>query len=103
MQRYLRLMLLCGIGMMILVNLSAQNKLVQGTVFDGDTDEPLLFATVETISGSDQVIGTTTDDNGFFRLEVPPKAVLLVSYIGYKPVEIRVRDVEEAVVIRMEA
>ncbi|MEL7424781.1 MAG: TonB-dependent receptor [Bacteroidota bacterium] len=103
MQRYLRLMLLCGIGMMILVSLSAQNKLVQGTVLDGDTDEPLLFATVETISGSDQVIGTTTDDNGFFRLEVPPKAVLLVSYIGYKPVEIRVRDVEEAVVIRMEA
>ena len=45
-----------------------------------------------TIRVKDTSIGTTTDLDGNFQLEVPGNAVLLISYVGYKEREVAVRN-----------
>jgi hypothetical protein len=52
----------------------------QGTVKDGQTGETLIGATIRL-----QIpVGTVTDANGFYTLNVPDaQAVLEYSYIGY--------------------
>ncbi len=67
---------------------SAQNVLVKGVVTDED-NLPLLGATVF-VDGT--TIGTTTDLDGAYSLQVPSSAstVLSYSYIGYETVELAV-------------
>ncbi|KAA3639375.1 MAG: carboxypeptidase-like regulatory domain-containing protein, partial [Bacteroidetes bacterium] len=56
---------------------------IYGTVLDKDTKEPLIGATVA-IVGSNPMIGTTTDIDGNFELDVTVGRVQLeCSYIGY--------------------
>src|SRR5699024_7683754 len=57
-----------------------QEHEVTGTVTDSTTGEPLAGVTVR-VKGS--TIGTTTDNNGQFSLNVTDDAVLEVSYLGY--------------------
>lgn len=61
---------------------------VSGQVID-EQGEPLLGATIRVKNSS---IGTTTDLDGNFQLEVPGNAVLLISYVGYKEREVAVRN-----------
>lgn len=61
---------------------------VSGQVVD-EQGEPLLGATIRVKNSS---IGTTTDLDGNFQLEVPGNAVLLISYVGYKEVKLQVRS-----------
>lgn len=61
---------------------------VSGQVVD-EQGEPLLGATIRV---KDTSIGTTTDLDGNFQLEVPGNAVLLISYVGYKEREVAVRN-----------
>ena len=61
---------------------------VSGQVVD-EQGEPLLGATIRVKNSS---IGTTTDLDGNFQLEVPGNAVLLISYVGYKEREVAVRS-----------
>ena len=59
----------------------AQSK-IKGTVIDGETNDPLPGANV-LIEGTD--IGTSTDFDGNFVLEVEPGSYnLIVSYMGYE-------------------
>jgi TonB-linked SusC/RagA family outer membrane protein len=60
---------------------------VNGTVADSATGNPLVGVTIQ-VKGT--TAGTTTDGQGKFSLEVPDGAVLIVSYLGYKSVEIPV-------------
>lgn len=62
---------------------------VSGTVRASDTNEPLAGATVS-IQGTTQ--GIITNESGEFTLEVenPGDAILLISYIGYRRVQIPV-------------
>ncbi len=60
-------------------------QLIRGTIIDDDTQIPLIGATVSV----DNVLldmGTTSDENGNFRLEKIPigRVNLVVSYIGYQ-------------------
>jgi hypothetical protein len=66
---------------------------ISGTVKDVITDEPLPGANI-VIIGSSPVIGTTTDIDGKFKLENIPvgNVSLMITYVGYKPVEILNRD-----------
>ncbi|MDE7126754.1 MAG: carboxypeptidase-like regulatory domain-containing protein, partial [Bacteroidales bacterium] len=65
--------------------MNAQTRMVTGKVFD-DTGEPLAGAFVQIVGTTD---GTSTDVDGHFILEnVPSKAVLRVSYIGFDPIEL---------------
>lgn len=61
----------------------AQQKTVKGTVTDM-TGEPIIGANV-TVKGT--TLGTITDIDGNFTLEVPANATLLFSFIGYTTAE----------------
>ena len=66
---------------------------LSGYVRDSDTKEPLISATV-TIKGT--TIGTTTDYNGFYELNVKPGTYTFVaSYIGYESAEIELTIEED--------
>ena len=60
---------------------------IKSRVVDQD-GQPLIGATVKT-KGSN--VGTVTDLDGNFQLNVPANATLLVSYVGYKDSQIAVR------------
>lgn len=57
-----------------------------GTISDS-TGQPLIGVSIQ-VKGT--TMGTVTDANGKFSLNVPDNAVLIVSYIGYKPEQIPV-------------
>lgn len=59
---------------------------IKGIVTD-NSGEPIIGANIS-VKGS--TIGTVTDLNGQFSLNIPSNASILVSYIGYLPQEVRV-------------
>lgn len=59
---------------------------IKGVVTD-NSGEPIIGANIS-VKGS--TIGTVTDINGQFSLNVPGNALILISYIGYFPQEVRV-------------
>ena len=59
---------------------------VKGTVIDADSSEPMIGVSV-LVKGS--TVGTVTDFDGNFEMTTPDKATLVLSYIGYKSIEIR--------------
>lgn len=63
------------------------SQTIKGRVVDVDTEIPLPGATV-IILESDPLIGSTTDLDGFFRLDQVPlgRYNLRISYMGYDPV-----------------
>ncbi|WP_294082995.1 TonB-dependent receptor [Proteiniphilum sp. UBA5384] len=58
---------------------------VKGNIVDA-YGEPVIGATV--VDKNNPTVGTVTDFDGNFSLDVPSGAILLVSYIGYQDVEI---------------
>ncbi len=62
---------------------------VSGTIYDIDTDEPLIGVNI-LVKGKD--VGTATDFDGKFSLEVEENATLVFSYIGYNEKEVKVRN-----------
>jgi len=60
---------------------------VKGTIIDNASKTPLIGATVELISTTNST-GTTTDIDGYFRLEKIPvgRHTFRVSYLGYYPI-----------------
>jgi len=59
---------------------------VSGTVYDIDNNEPLIGVNI-LIKGKD--VGTATDYDGKFSLEVEEGATLIFSYIGYNEKEVK--------------
>jgi len=60
----------------------AQGKItVSGTVTDEDTKEALIGANI--LVAGDKSVGTATDIEGKFTIDVPSNATLTFSYIGY--------------------
>jgi TonB-linked SusC/RagA family outer membrane protein len=88
-QRLLNRML-AGICFLLLFQLArAQNKVITGMVTD-DKGGPLSGATVR-VKGT--VKGVNTDADGKFSLSVPSDAtVLVISYVGYEPQEVSLRN-----------
>lgn len=65
---------------------AAQNRTVSGTVVAADNGEPLVGATV---MGVGSTIGTATDVDGNFSLQLPASVTKLhVSYVGMNTVEV---------------
>lgn len=64
----------------------AQNITVHGTVLSKSDDEPLIGASVFCEATK---AGAATDIDGNFEISVPEGAILKVSYIGYKPTEVK--------------
>ena len=59
---------------------------ISGTITDKQSGYPLIGANIMTL-GLESDLGTTTDENGLFRLEGLPigRVALEVSYLGYEP------------------
>ena len=70
----------------ILENNSSENITIKGVVKD-EVNTPLPFANV-VIEGT--AIGTNTDMDGYYEIEVPEHAVLKFSYSGYEDKYIKV-------------
>lgn len=69
---------------------AAQNRMhVTGRVVD-EHEAPVAGAAV-VLQGESRV-GTTTDPSGYFGLDVPQNATLLVSFVGYAAQEVAVRQ-----------
>ena len=66
----------------------AQDITVTGTVTDASTEETVIGASVQ-LKGSTTVYAMT-DDLGGYSITVPSNGVLVVSFLGYKTVEIPV-------------
>lgn len=85
----IRLVLIALIILLVLIgqNIKAQQltQTVRGTVIDKVSETPLPGAAV-LLLGVDPLIGTTTDDNGEFKLLNVPvgKQNIRVTYMGYK-------------------
>ena len=81
---FLLFCLLLGIGMA-----NAQTTKVTGTVISADDNEPIIGASI-VVKGT--TIGTVTDFNGAFSLDVPSSAkTLVVSFVGMKTQEVGVK------------
>src|SRR5215211_2235392 len=71
--------LLTAIFLMAFISAMAQT--IKGRVVDSGNNTPLSGASVKVIGTS---VGTTTDANGRFSINVVPDGQLEVSYIGYE-------------------
>ena len=70
---------------------TAQTTKVTGTVISAEDDGPIIGASI-VVAGT--TIGTVTDYNGAFTLDVPSNAQkLIISYIGMKTVEVTVKPI----------
>ena len=59
-------------------------QVIRGQVIDIESRSPLAYATVAVIS-TDSLMGSTTDDQGYFRFVVPVgRYDLKVSFVGYE-------------------
>ena len=69
----------------------ADSKTLMGTVYDAESKEPLLYATVSIINRSDSALisGVATDEQGRFSLETNQVDFLVrVDYVAYNPMYI---------------
>ncbi len=62
---------------------------VQATIISSSTREPLVDANIVNLN---QVIGTTTNDDGVFDIRAKVNDTLHLSYIGYKSIKVRVTN-----------
>lgn len=75
---------------LVTLPIMAQNKEVQGTVFEKDGRTAIMGASVF-IKGT--TIGTVTDINGQYKIKISGVApVLVFQFIGYQKQEIQVKD-----------
>lgn len=73
------------LGLIVTVQVFAQNRSISGTVTDATTGEALIGVS---ISAKGSVVGTITDFDGKYTLEVPKEITSLVfSYVGYTTME----------------
>ncbi len=77
------LLLFFGIFMTQLIH--AQTR-ISGKVIDQKTNAPVSGATVSVKNNSN--ISTATAEDGSFTINAPAKSRLVISYVGYRPVEI---------------
>jgi TonB-linked SusC/RagA family outer membrane protein len=89
---------------------NAEPLKVEGRITDSDSGEPLVGATV--MPKNDIAKGTVTNFDGFYSLTVDKGSVLVVSFIGYRQIEVAAtssplniklesdsKDIDEVVVI----
>jgi hypothetical protein len=78
-------LLLWLFGLLLTTQVFAQNRTLSGTVKDATTGEALIGVNV---TGKGTTIGTVTDIDGKYSLEIPKDVTALVfSYVGYANLE----------------
>lgn len=69
--------------------LTAQNRTLKGTITDADDSSPMIGVTVLVVGTG---IGTVTDLDGTYSIQVAAGQTLRYSYTGYKPKEIKITN-----------
>ncbi|MCC8173809.1 MAG: TonB-dependent receptor, partial [Odoribacter sp.] len=73
---------------------------VQGYIFDEQTQEPLIGATITYIVKG-ETKGTAADEKGFYSLEIPEGGITLIyTFIGYEEIQLPVVGSRRGVVTR---
>lgn len=90
--RVFSLFLACAMSTTIM----AQSRNVQGRIVDAKSNEPLIGVTVKEAGTSH---GVVTDLDGSFTISVSPDANLLVSYVGYKNLQVPVKGKNKLMVL----
>lgn len=90
--RVFSLFLACAMSTTIM----AQSRNVQGRIVDAKSNEPLIGVTVKEAGTSH---GVVTDLDGSFTILVSPDANLLVSYVGYKNLQVPVKGKNKLMVL----
>lgn len=57
-------------------------QLVDGFVYDSESNEPLPYSSVGTKSGTS---GFQTDTTGYFQLKIGKNDTILITFVGFKP------------------
>ena len=83
-----------------LASVYAQDIQVKGTVISGADNEPLPGVNV--VVKGNATTGTITGIDGEFALSVPSDAILSISYIGFKSLEIPVNGKRELKIVLQE-
>src|SRR4051812_14424436 len=78
-------LLLLFLAILVGKSIFAQTR-ISGKIIDEKTNAPVAGATVSVKNNT--AISTATNSDGSFTLNAPANARLVVSFVGYKPVEI---------------
>lgn len=90
--RHLLILLLCFFMLSTFAQDSTKIKAittVKGTITSSSTDGPLSEVNIVNIN---QVIGTSTNDDGEFEIKAKANDTLHLSYLGYKSLKVRVTN-----------
>ena len=87
-----KLLLIFGLFAACILNASAQQKKINGTVRDMQTHEALPFSTISIQATGQPVNRFAADDHGNFTANAPVGAMILVSFAGYAPAKVPVGD-----------
>ena len=71
----------------LIFQVNAQNtQTIRGRILDSELKTPLIGATVVLVDATAEFTGTTTDENGYYRLENVPvgRRTFKYSFVGYK-------------------
>lgn len=90
-----RIALACA--MLSIVYTAMAQKTIKGKIFDKSTNNPLSGATIS-FPGKG---GTKTDANGVFTIECGKTNKITVSFIGYEPYTVDIKNCDEEINIAM--
>lgn len=101
MKQFLRnfaLQAIFSLGIFLTLGFSVHAQDLSGTITDASTKEPLFGASV-VLTGT--AVGATTDFDGYFKFNAgkQPPFQVTVSYIGYKPQDIQVTNLNKLAIV----
>lgn len=83
------LLVLAFFCLLTILGFAQEESIVGGKVISAQTDEPLDRVNIVNLN---QVIGTSTDDEGNFKIRAAVNDTLHFSYLGYKSLKVRVTN-----------
>ncbi len=89
-------------GLFLFVGLAMAQTTVKGTVVTYEDNEPIIGASIQVVGATN--IGTITDANGAFTLQVPAgRNTLRITYVGMEPLEVAVSSKPLRIQLRNDA
>ncbi len=89
-------------SLFLLVGGAVSQTMVKGTVVTYEDNEPIIGASIQVVGAPN--IGTITDVNGQFTLQVPAgKNTLKITYVGMEPLEVAVSNKPLRIQLRNDA
>ncbi|MEM6514920.1 MAG: carboxypeptidase-like regulatory domain-containing protein [Bacteroidota bacterium] len=89
MKYLLSIFFLIGFSFCLIAQEQEEETFVKGKVIDLSTDKPIDRVNIVNLN---QVIGTSTDDDGNFEIKAKVNDTLHLSYLGYKSIKVRVTN-----------